>query len=742
MRLRRLQQKKTKIASTTSDIENERPVHLSVCSEPSSKNAAEGRKEGLKSSQPASRARSPQAVQVPLSPQRKFSTKEAPRSPGRVLLGIDKGLKGRNVSLRRVPETRPSQSFDDPFLEHALQARNIAQRKNGHGSPVREDGSMSRPMTFSEKIAETRQRDKELQEKTRRLQGQRSTGFGIGQAALDDLRGTAEEETRSKAISDQQPFVKPTFSREEVLKAASKPNGGLLHRGITSTANQAVRRHKEFKNPNAPPETTVTARTTPKARSPSPPPTKTRSKPDKKPASTDSSLFEPFSSVHLSKRLIPHDSLTKALSGKSILLLPNVLATVKAPVYSFPDDLEADIIILAIVASKSTPLTHKDQHKTTNKASTDDAKTSLAEAAESEQNERGKYMALTLTDLKWTLDVYLFTSAFTRFRKLSPGTVIAILNPNIMPPPPHNPHNNRFSLTLNSNEDTILEIGTSRDLGWCSSVKKDGKPCDAWIDKRHTSVCEFHVDRVIEKTRRGRMEINGINTGFAPGGKKNSRSGFWGGGGGGSGDGKRSINPRSYDTGQFARREQAKINRETPQGQQYDRVCKASYFVGGKTGLGQSAASLLDADGLADRGGREERVRKRMAEREREREIAKQLGEKGKGMGGEYLKIRHEAPIDGSSAQAATSTMGQQSQEPVDAAALGLRANRAGDVQLSPIKKRRAGSCSLVEEGGRARKKTRFLTEGGVKEAGRESLGVVGGSAEEKGGDEDDLDIV
>ncbi|KAL8899240.1 MAG: hypothetical protein Q9207_006293, partial [Kuettlingeria erythrocarpa] len=326
---------------------------------------------------------------------------------------------------------------------------------------------------------------------------------------------------------------------------------------------------------------TLPVKQPPKASSPTPRPAKPKLKPDKENDLEDSSLFEPFSSVHLSKRLIPHDSLTKALSGKSILLLPNVLGTVKAPDYSFPDDLEADVVILAIIASKSNPLAHKDHHKTVEKARTDNPKTCHEEAAESEQNERGKYMAITLTDLKWTVDLYLFTSAFTRFRKLSPGTVIAILNPSIMPPPPHNPHNNRFSLTLNSNEDTVLEIGTSRDLGWCSSLKKDGKTCDAWIDKRHTSVCEFHVDRVIEKTRRGRMDINGINTGFGPGGKKNSRSGFWGGGGGtGSGDGKKYINSRAYDTGHFARIEQAQIKRELPQGQQYDRINKASYFVG------------------------------------------------------------------------------------------------------------------------------------------------------------------
>ncbi|KAI4183585.1 MAG: hypothetical protein L6R41_005324, partial [Letrouitia leprolyta] len=179
-------------------------------------------------------------------------------------------------------------------------------------------------------------------------------------------------------------------------------------------------------------------------------------------------------------------------------------------------------------------------------------------------------------------------------------------------------------------------------------------------------------------------------------------------------------------------------------GAQYDRSSQSTYFVGGRAagfGLGQSTASLLDGDGLADRVGREERVRKRMAEREREREIANQLGERGKGMGGEYLKIRHQDSPTSEGMEQQSEVTGR---EVVDAASLGLKGNRAGDVQLSPLKKRRAGGAV---EGG-ARKKTRFLTEKGVREAGRESLGVVGREGgkgdedEDDDEDDDELDIV
>ncbi|KAL8732908.1 MAG: hypothetical protein Q9166_002509 [cf. Caloplaca sp. 2 TL-2023] len=739
LKLKQLRQKRNKNAANNSDAENERPSKSSTIAKSSSTSTAE-EKEWMKLDKPTKTTGISRPVQVPASPPRKGTAPEVPKSPGRVLLGIDKGLKGKNVSLRRPPVAKSTHSdLDDPFLEDALRHRNSKQRSTPYSSGNRQQDPGSRPMGFSEKIAKIRQQDNDQKERAKKLQNRKSTGFGLVKEELDRLKTVADEEAETQAASCERTLAKPAFSREQVLKAAKKPDGGSRHRSNTNFDDKVVTRRKEFNNPNASPGFVRSAKAPTKARSASPEPSKTKSTSSKKPAPTDDALFEPFSSFHLSKRLIPHDALTKTFSGKSILLLPDILSTVKAPDYTFRDDLEADIVVLATVASKSDPLSHKDAHKTVDKTSTnDDSKSSLTEAAESETNARGKYMALTLTDLKWTIDLYLFTTAFTRFRKLTPGTVIAILNPSIMPPPPHNPHNNRFSLTLSSSDDTILEIGTSRDLGWCSSVRKDGKQCSTWIDKRHTSVCEFHVDTQVEKTRRGRMEVNGMSVPFAPGGKRGGRTGFWGGG-------KGRINSKHMPGKNLERY----VGRGgsgglVPEGRQYDRLNKTAYYVSGPapTGVfGQSAASLLDGDALADRGGREERVRKRLAEREREREIARKLGERGNGLGGEYLKIRHENPTAVGEPCASTQggMVGQETREPVDVVALGLRGNKGVDVQLSPLKKRRWVGSAMGEDG--ARKKTRFVTDGGIKEAGRESLGIL---ADQKivDEDDDDLDIV
>ncbi|KAL8695851.1 MAG: hypothetical protein Q9201_007933 [Fulgogasparrea decipioides] len=752
LKLKQLQAKKSKKLLDDSDVENEHPEKSSTCTKSAGRSTAE-EKDRMNLGKPIPRLNAKPPVQVPVSPPRKNTASEKPKSPGRILLGIDKGLKGKNVSLRRVPGARASsQILDDPFLEEALGSKTSGQRPTQSSSSVYQQDAASKPIGFSERIAEIRQRDKEQQAKARKLQSQRSTGFGIGKEALEAMKTSTEEEARIRAAAGKETKAKPAFSRDDILNIAKILKSDAGYSGKTDPDRPDLspnRYRKKFHNPNASPKFEKPTKSTERPRSPSPKSIKSQPPSGNKSISADDSLFEPFSSLHLSKRLIPHDSLTKALTGKSILLLPDILASVKAPDYSLPDYLDADYVVLATIASKSSPLSHKDRHQKRSNAPQSSSSTtnndvptsSLTEATESSNNVQGKYMALTLTDLKWTLDLYLFTTAFTRFWKLTPGTVIAILNPSIMPPPPHNPHNNRFSLTINSNDDTILEIGTSRDLGWCNSVKKDGKQCASWIDKRHTSVCEFHVDRVVEKMRRGRMEVNGMSVPFAPGGRRGGRMGFWGGS---SSRGGRPNSKRSTQNADFVEGGSARGKGLLPEGKQYDRLNKSTFYVGGPTS-GRSAAGLLDAnEDLMDRAGREERVRKRMAEREREREIARKLGERGNGIGQEYLKARHHEASPSSEAGATQVTaLSQRDQEQVDAASLGLLGNRAESMLLSPLKrhKKRGGG---KQEDERVRKKTRFVTERGIKEAGRESLGVVPQKADGAVDDEndDELDIV
>lgn len=727
LKLKKLQQKKLKAQNKLPEIDC-KPQGESVARSGLDTTTQSQRHDPVNNQIPSTRPKSSENVQVFVSPQKRIVAAES-RSPGRVLLGIDKGLRGRNVSLRRPPSAQTNDNKDeDPFQN--TQRRDISKEVNlSNISSIRQKDGADRPKSFSQRISETRQQDKEQRERLNRLRKQRSTGFGIQQQDLNAFKDAANSLPESKEhISSGNTETKGEFSRDEVLRAVAQPTGGLVRNNTSSgaintrkqerrDANGSKSRSKsststadriEARPTNNP---TTTSAQTSEAHTPSPPLT------------ADDPLFEEFSSIYLSKRLIPQPFLAQTLAQKQISLLPSLLAAIKSPDYILPSELESDFVVLGVIASKSSPRSHKDAFKSTPTSDT----TSLAESTDSTMNSHGKYMVFTLTDLKWTLELYLFTTAYSRFWKLTPGTLIAILNPSIMPPPPGKADTGRFSLVLNSSDDTILEIGTARDLNWCKSVRKDGKQCESWVDKRHTQFCEWHVDRGVENMRKGRMEVNGMSAPYAPGGKKSGRTGFWGG----------------------TRKKDEKGEGLIREGPQWDRRTGSRYFVGPSlTGAGRSAASLLDAEGGAEeRGGsKEERARKRLAEREREREIARKLGEGGNGIGSEYLRLHGDALKDGHSAgTAGDKTVAGEPTPTLDAKGLGLLDNKATDVLLSPIKrKRNRGFGEGERERVERKKKTTLVTASGIKFGvpGRESRGFAEMDPTAVGGDGEELDIV
>jgi minichromosome maintenance protein 10 len=642
------------------------------------------------------RSKSQTNVHVPVSPVRRVQPIELARSPQRVLLGIDKGLKASEVSLKRAPSLRKTQEADvhnarltGPFLQRP--ASQFSARPSEATSTSGED----RPKSFSERLALIRAQETERQEKDLRIKKSRSMAFDIDHKKMQSFRENAVELPFA-------PQRAPEFTREEVLDSYNSHGNNAA---VSKLTPNSTSKNKS----NTGDATTVSNGSDSRAYMKRP--ARKKSKPADV-SESEASQFEPYSSVHLSKRIVPHGELTRILAGKKTFVIPDLLRTVNAPDFSGPD-IEQDLVLFAIVASKSEPRSHQQNSKNEN---------------------RGKYMILELTDLKWELSLFLFDSAFDRFWKLTPGTIIAILNPVIMAPPRGKTDTGKFSLALNSDADMILEIGSARDLGFCKSIKKDGKTCDAWVDQRHTEFCDYHVNLTLEKTHSKRMEVNTMTFGR------------------GRGYGARKYNSQDV-TGLLDRRRQIEEEKNT----RYDRESHSQIYIGRRT-----TASLLDDTGhepnVFQRGStKEERITRRLVAEEKERELRKKLGDLGAGLGADYIRRKDSTP------QLDPSNSLSMAEEPIhDAAALGLLGGKAKDVQLSPIKRKRAHTSSssaamgwggnLTKELGRmkngeslqpVRKKTRFVTEKGIREAGRESFGgemaITAASLDD---DDDDLDIV
>ncbi|KAJ6554521.1 hypothetical protein B0H19DRAFT_1029700 [Mycena capillaripes] len=102
--------------------------------------------------------------------------------------------------------------------------------------------------------------------------------------------------------------------------------------------------------------------------------------------------------------------------------------------------------------------------------------------------------------------------AFEEMCDLKEGDVVALLNPRVLKPfqrsndTPH-PTTNILAITPES-ASSILIIGRAKDLGLCGAVKRDGKVCNSWCDRRVSDVCEWHVQYAVEQRRASRPEFS------------------------------------------------------------------------------------------------------------------------------------------------------------------------------------------------------------------------------------------
>jgi len=520
------------------------------------------------------------AVQVTNSPKAQAHSPLPPESPRRVQLGIDKGLKAADVSLKRP--RFPSGSTQTKANEASAKTSNVLAK------------------SFSQRLTDARDDDLKREEKQQKQAQRRAVGFGATASAGEGASDARASNAQARPIEGDQ---------------------------------------------------------------------------------------ESHSGFALSRRNMSSASVTSALADKDIYDIPRLLHDVHAPDYDPPDGHEStgDYVLLAIVASKSQPR--------------DRAATHLTSGADGDSSSASKFCVLKLTDLKWELDLFLFDTGFARFRKLTVGTVIAILNPLIMPPKPHMRDTGQFSLKLGSSEDTVLEIGMAQDLNFCKSIKKDGQECNQWLDGRKTEFCDFHVNLAMSKQKASRAEISSMVGpslfGGGIGGRKRGDTGRGRGRGRGRGGGRGGS---SKDDG-FA-----------TEGHYYDREAHSAGFIVPRgrgitpslpAGSVLSAAKILDSEDYAHgaSSSRAERHRKRLAEQEREREVAQKLATMGTGsLGGEYMKHRAAQGKKGPSLQDSP----MPDEHAPDADSLGLSRRDAGSVNLDPVKgaKKTSGKAQEMGWGG------------------------------------------
>ncbi|KAG1829327.1 hypothetical protein EV424DRAFT_1316891 [Suillus variegatus] len=122
--------------------------------------------------------------------------------------------------------------------------------------------------------------------------------------------------------------------------------------------------------------------------------------------------------------------------------------------------------------------------------------------------------------------------AFESMSKLKEGDVIALLNPKVLKPfqrnnkngKPH-PTDNILAVTPESAE-SIAVIGRAQDLGMCKVLKRDGKICGSWTDKRVSDVCDWHLTNAVQRQRAGRAEFSAGTSGMTTSSSKKRKADY------------------------------------------------------------------------------------------------------------------------------------------------------------------------------------------------------------------------
>ncbi|XP_058807440.1 protein MCM10 homolog [Phymastichus coffea] len=187
---------------------------------------------------------------------------------------------------------------------------------------------------------------------------------------------------------------------------------------------------------------------------------------------------DPIFGLRIIKPLVSSAELTERMNGRKAVTVSNVKLHLTVQSNS---DQNTDWVIAGVLLSKSAT-------KTSQKGS--------------------QYCIWKLSDLSTDMKavtVFLFSGAYKTFWKLNVGSVVGILNPSVL-----ESRDDKDLATLSvDNPMKVMVLGTSKDLGKCKSVKKNGEPCTAPVNLSICEYCVYHIKQEYGKfSKRSEFQIS------------------------------------------------------------------------------------------------------------------------------------------------------------------------------------------------------------------------------------------
>ncbi|XP_059894612.1 protein MCM10 homolog isoform X2 [Gadus macrocephalus] len=118
-----------------------------------------------------------------------------------------------------------------------------------------------------------------------------------------------------------------------------------------------------------------------------------------------------------------------------------------------------------------------------------------------------------LHDLEVCVTLMLFGNEHKEHWKTEVGTVIGVLNPNLMK---QRDGYDGISLSVD-NPQKVLLMGTAQDYGTCKGMKKNGDPCSKIVNMYDCQFCQYHVTAAYKKMSSKRAELQSSYSGKVPG---------------------------------------------------------------------------------------------------------------------------------------------------------------------------------------------------------------------------------
>lgn len=193
--------------------------------------------------------------------------------------------------------------------------------------------------------------------------------------------------------------------------------------------------------------------------------------------------FDSFSHMYINARYIPEKVLKDQLNDTLIFRLSKLYQMIPSRIGEL---MEANLVVVGAIKQRS--------------------KSSISDRGK-------KYVKLVLSDFKFDIVVYLWGDAYERFWKIRPGSICAILNPEIKQMPTKNGHSKTYMLRLESGL-SILEYARFAHFAICRGLK--GHPCSEAIDSRKSNYCSYHLEKSADKNASNRNEMGSNYKLFTP----------------------------------------------------------------------------------------------------------------------------------------------------------------------------------------------------------------------------------